>query len=108
MENLTKVVVIYGGSSAEREISLISGAAVQNSLKEEGIQSDLLDFISLQKLPSLKEYDIAFIALHGYEGEGGDLQKFLDKNNTKYTGSGQLSCFNTWNKKLCKDLSDRT
>ena len=70
MENLTKVVVIYGGSSAEREISLISGAAVQNSLKEEGIQSDLLDFISLQKLPSLKEYDIAFIALHGYEGEG--------------------------------------
>ena len=51
MESLTKVVVIYGGSSAEREISLISGAAVQNSLKEEGIQSDLLDFISLQKLP---------------------------------------------------------
>jgi len=104
MENLTKVVVIYGGSSAEREISLISGAAVQNSLKEEGIQSDLLDFISLQKLPSLKEYDIAFIALHGYEGEGGDLQKFLDKNNIKYTGSGQFSCFNTWNKKLCKEI----
>ena len=85
MGNITKVVVICGGSSAEREISLISGRAVKNSLEVAGIQAVLVDFTSLQKLPNLDIYDIAFIALHGHEGEGGELQKFLVKKNINQT-----------------------
>ena len=81
MGNITKVVVICGGRSAEREISLISGRAVKDSLEEAGIQVLLVDFTSLQKLPDLSTYEIAFIALHGHEGEGGDLQNFLTKKN---------------------------
>ena len=66
MGNITKVAVICGGSSAEREISLISGRAVKYSLEEVGIQVLLVDFTSLQKLPDLSAYEIAFIALHGH------------------------------------------
>jgi D-alanine-D-alanine ligase len=104
MGNITKVAVICGGSSAEREISLISGRAVKDSLEEVGIQVLLVDFTSLQKLPDLSGYEIAFIALHGHEGEGGDLQNFLSKKNIKFTGSGQSACSKTWNKKLCKEV----
>ena len=104
MGNITKVVVICGGSSAEREISLISGRAVKNSLEVAGMQAVLVDFTSLQKLPNLDIYDIAFIALHGHEGEGGELQKFLVKKNIKFTGSGQNACSKTWNKRLCKEI----
>ena len=52
----------------------------------------------------MKIYDFIFIALHGFEGEGGKLQKELDDLNIRYSGSGSKACANTWNKKITKKI----
>ena len=78
MEEIRKIGVLYGGSSSEREISLLSGEGVHNAICELGYESHLIDFKELNDLKELKDYDFIFIALHGFEGEGGKLQKDLD------------------------------
>ena len=75
MDDIKKIAVICGGSSPEREISLQSGSGVGNALIELGYQTSIIDFRDLNDLSILKNYDLAFIALHGFEGEGGDLKR---------------------------------
>ena len=75
MENVKKVIVICGGSSSEREISLQSGQGVFKALCELGYETTLKDFNDLKDLYELKNFDFVFIALHGHEGEGGQLQR---------------------------------
>ena len=104
MENIKNVAVLYGGSSAEREVSLKSGRGVAKGLSDLGIKSTLFDFSNLNNFSQLQDFDISFIALHGHEGEGGLLQKTLDSKNIKYTGSGEVACSKTWNKRICKEL----
>ena len=52
----------------------------------------------------IRDSDFIFIALHGFEGEGGEIQKNLDDLNILYSGSGSKCCKNTWNKKLAKKI----
>ena len=78
MGKINKIAVLYGGSSSEREISLQSGMGVHSAICDLGYESDLIDFKNLSNLYELKVYDFVFIALHGFEGEGGKLQKDLD------------------------------
>ena len=104
MEEIRKIGVLYGGSSSEREISLLSGEGVHNAICELGYESHLIDFKELKDLNELKDYDFIFIALHGFEGEGGKLQKDLDDLNILYSGSGYEACANTWNKKVTKEI----
>ena len=78
MENVKKVIVICGGSSSERDISLQSGQGVFKALCELGYETTLKDFNDLKDLYELKIFDFVFIALHGHEGEGGQLQRKLD------------------------------
>ena len=101
---INKIAVLYGGSSSEREISIQSGEGVYNSVIELGYTADLIDINDIEELSELRVYDFIFIALHGFEGEGGSLQKCLDDLNILYSGSGPKCCKNTWNKKLAKQI----
>lgn len=87
-----KVGVLYGGMSAEREVSLNSGRAVYQALIELEIDATLYDvgedFIQIAEQ---RPFDIAFIALHGRGGEDGTIQAILDWLKIPYTGSGVLA-----------------
>ena len=104
MEKINKIAVLCGGSSSEREISIQSGKGVYNAICDLGYESDLIDFKDLSDLHKLKIYDFIFIALHGFEGESGKLQKDLDDLNILYSGSGPEACSKTWNKKITKKI----
>lgn len=86
-----KVAVLYGGDSAEREVSLESGAAVLDGLRQGGIDAHGVDKATqvLEQL-SAGGFDRVFIALHGRGGEDGTLQGALEVAGYPYTGSGVL------------------
>ncbi len=102
-----KIVVAYGGTSPEREVSLNSGAAVAAALKEAGHDVLLEDVKSprsfVEKWDSFNA-DGVFIALHGDWGENGSFQTCLDAFGIKYTGSGPEACMLGMNKNLAKLL----
>ncbi|MEE4244612.1 MAG: D-alanine--D-alanine ligase [Kangiellaceae bacterium] len=87
-----KIAVAYGGSSAEREISLKSGRAVADSLTRQGYEVVLFD-PSEQSMQFLLSQDVSHVwnALHGRGGEDGVMQAVLDFNQIKYTGSNVMS-----------------
>lgn len=84
-----RVGVLYGGQSAEREISLQSGAAVFAALQEAGVDSVLID-VGDNIIADVKNANIdrAFLALHGPGGEDGRIQALLEYLHIPYTGSG--------------------
>ncbi|MDR1510557.1 MAG: D-alanine--D-alanine ligase [Synergistaceae bacterium] len=107
---MLKIVVLCGGVSSEREVSLKSGAAVDAGLREAGYETVLEDVVSIPELinkwPSLGA-DGAFIALHGGWGEDGRLQSALDADNIPYTGSGAKSCVRCMDKEMSRDIMTR-
>jgi D-alanine-D-alanine ligase len=94
-----KVAVLFGGTSAEREVSLQSGAAVLAGLRESGIDAHALDTKTFA-VTDLKSqgYDKVFIALHGRGGEDGTLQGVLEHLELPYTGSGVMASALTMDK----------
>jgi D-alanine-D-alanine ligase len=90
MSGFGKVAVLFGGTSAEREVSLNSGSRVLAALQGQGIDAHAFDPAS-QPLDALKGYDRAFIALHGRHGEDGTIQGALEVMHIPYTGSGVLA-----------------
>jgi len=90
MSGFGKVAVLFGGTSAEREVSLNSGARVLAALQGQGIDAHAFDPAE-QPLDALKGYDRAFIALHGRHGEDGTIQGALEVMHIPYTGSGVLA-----------------
>ncbi|MCU7796819.1 MAG: D-alanine--D-alanine ligase [Candidatus Thiodiazotropha sp. (ex Myrtea spinifera)] len=90
-QDFGKVAVLMGGDSAEREVSLNSGAAVLSALQRCGVDAHGIDVGA--DLPSQlvdKDFDRAFIILHGRGGEDGVMQGALDRIGMPYTGSGVL------------------
>jgi D-alanine-D-alanine ligase len=87
-----RVAVLFGGKSAEREVSLKSGNAVLDALQSAGVDAFGLDVGDdlLQRLMSEK-IDRAFIILHGRGGEDGSMQGLLECLGIPYTGSGILA-----------------
>ncbi|MDB5337411.1 MAG: D-alanine--D-alanine ligase [Planctomycetaceae bacterium] len=83
-----KVAVLFGGDSAEREISLASGRCVSQALRERGHQVVDIDpkFVDLQH-HDWSAIDVAFLALHGKFGEDGHVQSILEGLGVPYTGS---------------------
>ncbi len=88
----THVVVLYGGLSAERDVSLSSGAGCAKALEKAGFRVTLLDVQRdvADKLAKLKP-DVAFNALHGRWGEDGLIQGILEYLEIPYTHSGVLA-----------------
>lgn len=93
-----KIIVLEGGESAERDVSLRSGKAVYDALLLAGYETELLE-LTTNLLPNsiIQYYDVAFPVLHGKYGEDGTLQQELDRLDIRYVGSGQEAsrlCFN--------------
>jgi D-alanine-D-alanine ligase len=90
--NFGKVGVLYGGRSAERDVSIMSGTGVLQALKSRGIDAHGFDPAerSLAELAEEK-FDCVFIALHGRYGEDGSLQGALEQLGIPYTGSGVMA-----------------
>ncbi|MEY4517382.1 MAG: hypothetical protein RL180_1728, partial [Pseudomonadota bacterium] len=82
-----KVAVLFGGHSAEREVSLKSGQAVLSALQGAGVDAQAFDPAE-RALSELAAFDRAFIVLHGRGGEDGQIQGLLEWMNIPYTGSG--------------------
>jgi D-alanine-D-alanine ligase len=87
-----KVAVLMGGQSAERKISLLSGAAVLQALQAAGVDAHAVDpaECDLHEVLVNGGYARAFIALHGRGGEDGVIQGMLETLGMPYTGSGVL------------------
>jgi D-alanine-D-alanine ligase len=87
-----KVAVLFGGKSAEREVSLKSGAAVLAALQRSGVDAHAFD-PATHGLHELQEqgFERVFIALHGRFGEDGTVQGALELMGIPYTGSGVLA-----------------
>lgn len=104
-----RIAVIMGGTSSEREISLRSGAAILKSLLRQDYDAYSIDINSENEVSAFIEndFDLAFMALHGGNGENGKIQSLLDLLGKKYTGSGQLASAIAINKELTKKIADR-
>ncbi|KPK20536.1 MAG: D-alanine--D-alanine ligase [Betaproteobacteria bacterium SG8_41] len=104
MGNFGKVAVLMGGRSAEREISLKSGAMVLAALKRSGVDAHAFDPRE-QRLDELAagKFERAFVALHGRFGEDGTVQGALEYLGIPYTGSGVMAsalAMDKWRTKL--------
>ena len=87
--NFKNVAVLMGGTSNEREVSLVSGANVVKALRELGAANVVPVQLDEDALPALPEgVDACFIALHGGWGENGGVQRALDALRIPYTGPG--------------------
>lgn len=98
-----KVAVLMGGLSAEREVSLNSGARVHEALRTQGVDAHAID-AGEDVLDILQNgnFDRAFIVLHGRGGEDGTLQGALEMLGIPYTGSGVLGSALAMDKLRCK------
>jgi D-alanine-D-alanine ligase len=94
-----------GGGSAEREISIRSGAEVLRALQALGYEARSLDYDE-RFIDALRQYkpDVAFIALHGPGGEDGHVQALLEYLSIPYTGSGLEAAALSMDKHLTKKL----
>ncbi len=91
-ESLGRVAVLMGGASAEREVSLMSGAGVLQALREQGVDAHAFD-PAQRDLSELRREGVSrvFIALHGRGGEDGCVQGALELLGLPYTGSGVMA-----------------
>ncbi|MBU1854049.1 MAG: D-alanine--D-alanine ligase, partial [Candidatus Omnitrophica bacterium] len=97
MKTKRRVGVLMGGPSPERDISIKSGKAVSQALKNKGIDVVPVELMECSAMNGYREFvkqqilscniDIAFIALHGEFGEDGTIQRLLEEVNIPYTGS---------------------
>ena len=103
--SLGKVAVLFGGSSAEREVSLMSGAGVLQALQAQGVRAFAFDPAErpLQDLQA-EGVDRCFIALHGRGGEDGTVQGALELLKIPYTGSGVMASSIAMDKVMTKRI----
>jgi D-alanine-D-alanine ligase len=103
VHSLGKVAVLLGGTSAEREISLMSGRGVLTALQSQGVDAHAFDQAE-RELGDLKleGFDRVFIALHGRHGEDGTVQGALELMGIPYTGSGVMASAIAMDKTMTK------
>ena len=102
-----KIVVICGGTSSEREVSLSSGKAITESLQQkdwDAVMFDLTEREIIYRIEELSDYDLVFIAYHGGAGEDGRVQAVLDVARIPYTGSGPTASAMAMDKIISKRL----
>lgn len=104
-----RIGVLMGGWSSEREVSLLSGQRVLDSLKDQGYKAIGID-ITRTFADQIKKakIDIAFIILHGTPGEDGSIQGFLELQGIPYTGSGVTASAVCMDKLITKMLFKQT
>ena len=103
-----KIAVFMGGTSSEKEISLKSGEAVLESLQRQGYDAYGVVLDENNQVTAFLEndYDLAYLVLHGGNGENGKIQAVLDILGKKYTGSGVLTSALTMDKNKTKQIAE--
>ncbi len=98
-----RVAVLKGGRSLERQVSLRSGARVQDALERLGHEAIPID-VGSDLVAQLTRHrpDVAFVALHGSDGEDGTVQELLEVVGIPHTGSGISACIRASDKVLAK------
>tara|TARA_B100001250_G_scaffold107612_1_gene90767 strand:- start:155 stop:1069 length:915 start_codon:yes stop_codon:yes gene_type:complete len=102
-----KIAILYGGFSAEHKVSIQTGIAVAEAIKG----SHDLDMINMNaeiySSPHLLYgFDLVFNALHGGDGENGNIQSFMDSHHIHYTGSGSKACKIAMDKNITKLIAN--
>ncbi len=103
-----RVAVLFGGTSAEREVSLKSGQGVLDALRSQGVDAHPFD-PATDAIDTLKGFNRAFIALHGRHGEDGTIQGVLELLGIPYTGPGIMAsalAMDKWRTKLLWQAAD--
>jgi D-alanine-D-alanine ligase len=104
-DNFGRVGVLYGGRSAEREVSLMSGQGVHEALRGAGVDAHLFDTGRYTLVDLINAgFDRVFIALHGRHGEDGTLQGALELLKLPYTGSGPMASSLAMDKIMTKKI----
>ncbi|MGJ7519822.1 D-alanine--D-alanine ligase [Variovorax sp. LT1P1] len=105
IQQLGKVAVLFGGTSAERDISILSGTGVLEALRSRGVDAHAFDPAE-RDLAELKREGFArcFIALHGRHGEDGTVQGALELLGIPYTGSGVMASSVAMDKVMTKRI----
>ena len=104
-KKIKKVLVVLGGASGERAVSLESGKACAKALKKKGYKVSTFDPKNKNfNLISKKNTDVIFNALHGRDGEDGVAQSYFEYLRIPYTHSGIISSFNAMNKIISKEI----
>ena len=100
-----KICILYGGVSSERKISISSANSIYEAILDD-YSIEMYDFTGdyVELLSKVKHVDLVFNALHGGDGENGVVQKFLEKNKIKFTGSNSLASKIAMNKIECKKI----
>lgn len=105
MQGQGRIGVLMGGVSAEREISLKTGEAIENALRERGYDVCPIDVgYDIATRIASEQIAIAFIALHGRLGEDGTIQGMLEMTRIPYTGSGVLASALSMDKIMSKRI----
>ncbi|CAN5702127.1 D-alanine--D-alanine ligase [soil metagenome] len=100
-----KVAVLFGGTSAEREVSLMSGTGVLEALRSRGVDAHAFDPAERDLVELRREgFDRCFIALHGRHGEDGTVQGALELLGIPYTGSGVMASSVSMDKVMTKRI----
>lgn len=102
-----KVNVLEGGTSREREISLKSGAAVAQALRNGGFDVTETDLQKCCVTPEMREADVVYPVLHGGFGEDGRIQREMEDAGLKFVGSGSAACLLVMDKIATKRLADQ-
>ena len=102
---MKKILVLGGGFSKERAISLVTAGSVLKALKKKGYKAIICepDGKLIKKINSFKP-DVVFNALHGRFGEDGYIQTILETAKVKYTHSGVLASYIAMDKEISKKL----
>jgi D-alanine-D-alanine ligase len=102
---MSRIAVLKGGRSLERQVSLRSGSRVEDALERLGHEVLAIDVAHdlVERLRDLRP-DVAFIALHGTAGEDGTVQEVLEALDIPYTASGPAACIRCSDKVLAKHL----
>lgn len=108
-KNFGRIGVFLGGNSKERPISLKSGTAVYQALRQAGQDAVLIDTANgFHSQLKDNPIDVAFLALHGAGGEDGTIQKILNRYHIPYTGAGPKGSQFAFNKELTKRILKRS
>ena len=100
-----KVLVVLGGTSGEREVSIDSGNACLKALKNKGYEASTFDPKKKSiNLIDKNKTDVIFNCLHGKDGEDGIAQSYFEYLRIPYTHSGVISSFNAMNKIISKEI----
>ena len=99
-----RALVLAGGLSHERDVSLRSGRRVADALRTAGVQADVRD-ADAGLLGGLDRYDAVLVALHGGLGEDGSVREVLELVQVPYVGSTPSACRMAWDKPVAKSVA---